>query len=87
VKEENNIMNVRAHMSFPKVISVPCYGVFYMRLCQFSLRRRKREQRKKTIYGYNSACLGSIACFEGVIIIIFMMEGGRNAENSGENFC
>lgn len=55
-----------------KVISVPCYGVSHMRLCQFS-----RERTEKAIYGYNSACFGSIACLGGVIIIIFIMEGER----------
>lgn len=90
VKEENNIMNVRAHMSIVKVISVPCYGAtcFYMRLCQFSLRLpfRARENRKKKQFmaTIQPASVLSLGCY----YYYFHGEGWKNEERKcGENFC
>jgi hypothetical protein len=68
-KEENNIMNVRAHMNFAEgdfsTMLLRCY-FFICDCANLVFGSLFSASEKKTIYGYNSACLGSIACFGGV---------------------
>lgn len=82
-KKENNIMNVRAHMSSAEGdFSTMLRCCFFICDCAnlvfgslFSV-----SEKKKTIYGYNSACLGSIACFGGVFHYFCRRGEAANAE-------